>query len=35
MKVMEKDQFVEQVGRENFCVHIDDALERAKQVCEN
>lgn len=35
MKVMEKDQFVELVGRENFCVHIDDALERAKQVCEN
>lgn len=33
-KVMEKDHFIEQVGAENFCVHIDDALERAKQVCE-
>lgn len=33
-KVMEKDHFIEQVGEENFCVHIDDALERAKQVCE-
>lgn len=33
-KVMEKDHFIEEVGAENFCVHIDDALERAKQVCE-
>lgn len=34
MKVMEKDHFVELIGRENFCVHIDDALERAKKICE-
>lgn len=34
MKVMEKSNFVELLGRENFCVHIDDALERAKKVCE-
>lgn len=34
MKVMEKDNFIEIVGKENFCVHIDDALERAKKVCE-
>ena len=27
---MEKDGFVEKVGSENFCKHIDDALERAK-----
>lgn len=33
-KVMEKDHFIELVGSENFCVHIDDALERAKQICE-
>lgn len=33
-KVMEKDHFIELVGAENFCVHIDDALERAKKVCE-
>jgi SulP family sulfate permease len=34
MKIMEKSNFVERVGRENFCVHIDDALERAKQLVE-
>lgn len=34
MKVMEKDHFVELIGRENFCVHIDEALERAKKICE-
>lgn len=28
-KTMEKDGFVEKVGKENFCKHIDDALERA------
>lgn len=27
--VMEKARFVEQVGRENFCANIDEALERA------
>lgn len=29
---MEKDGFVEKIGAENFCSHIDDALERAAQV---
>ncbi|MBQ1720713.1 MAG: STAS domain-containing protein, partial [Lachnospiraceae bacterium] len=28
MKTMEKAGFVEKVGRDNFCAHIDDALER-------
>lgn len=28
-RTMEKDGFVEKVGKENFCKHIDDALERA------
>lgn len=32
MKVMNKAGFVEKVGAENFCVHIDDALERAEQI---
>lgn len=30
MHVMEKAGFVEKVGRENFCAHIDDALKRAE-----
>lgn len=29
-KIMEKDGFIEKIGAENFCAHIDDALERAK-----
>lgn len=29
MHTMEKDGFVDLVGRENFCPHIDDALKRA------
>ncbi|MCR5467936.1 MAG: STAS domain-containing protein [Lachnospiraceae bacterium] len=32
MKTMEKDGFVEKVGRENFCKHIDDALRRAAEI---
>lgn len=32
MNTMEKDGFVEKVGRENFCAHIDDALKRAKEI---
>lgn len=32
MKVMSKAGFVEKVGAENFCVHIDDALKRAEQI---
>lgn len=32
MSTMEKDGFVEKVGRENFCAHIDDALNRAKEI---
>lgn len=31
MHVMEKAGFVEKVGRENFCSHIDDALKRAEE----
>lgn len=31
-KVMEKAGFVERVGKENFCAHIDDALERAGEI---
>lgn len=29
---MEKAGFVDKIGRENFCKHIDDALERASQI---
>ncbi len=32
MKVMEKADFVEAVGKENFCAHIDDALKRAEDL---
>lgn len=35
MRVMEKNEFIELVGKENFYMHIDDALERAKEVCGN
>ncbi|MCR4901259.1 MAG: STAS domain-containing protein [Butyrivibrio sp.] len=34
MRTMIKDGFVEKVGKENFCKHIDDALDRAKEVAE-
>ena len=30
--VMEKDGFIEKVGADNFCSHIDDALKRAEQL---
>ena len=33
MKTMVKDGFVELVGEDNFCPHIDDALKRAEEVC--
>ena len=29
---MEKDGFVEKVGRENFAAHIDEALEKAAET---
>lgn len=32
MKVMAKDGFVELVGADNFCAHIDDALKRAGEL---
>ncbi|MBE5874051.1 MAG: STAS domain-containing protein [Lachnospiraceae bacterium] len=32
MKVMKKDGFIELVGEENFCAHIDDALKRAGEL---
>ncbi len=32
MKTMEKAGFVEKVGRDNFCAHIDEALERAASL---
>ena len=33
MKVMQKSGFYEIVGEENFCAHIDEALERAQNYC--
>lgn len=33
MKVMEKINFIEKSGAENFCGHIDDALKRAEEIC--
>ncbi|MGN0345672.1 MAG: SulP family inorganic anion transporter [Lachnospiraceae bacterium] len=32
MNVLEKANFVDKVGRENFCAHIDAALERAEKL---
>lgn len=32
MRVMQKAGFVEKVGEENFCAHIDDALQRAASL---
>jgi SulP family sulfate permease len=32
MSTMEKDGFVDLVGRENFQPHIDDALKRAAEI---
>ncbi len=32
MSVMRKAGFYDKVGTENFCAHIDDALDRAKQL---
>ena len=32
MRTMEKDGFIDRVGKENFCPHIDDALELAAKV---
>ena len=34
MKTMVKDGFVDLVGKENFCAHIDDALKRATEIAE-
>ena len=34
MSVMQKAGFVEKVGEENFCSHIDDALQRAAKMTE-
>ena len=31
---MEKAGFVDKIGRDNFCKHIDDALERASQIAQ-
>ncbi len=31
-KTMEKDGFVEKIGADNFCPHIDDALARASSI---
>ncbi|MDE7206891.1 MAG: sodium-independent anion transporter, partial [Lachnospiraceae bacterium] len=33
--VMEKSGFAAKVGEDNFCAHIDEALERAKQLSSN
>ncbi|MCR4618127.1 MAG: STAS domain-containing protein [Lachnospiraceae bacterium] len=32
MKTMLKDGFVDKVGEDNFCAHIDEALERAERI---
>lgn len=32
MRVMQKDGFVDKIGTENFCSHIDDALKRAQEL---
>ena len=32
MQVMKKSGFYDKVGEKNFCVHIDDALRRAKEL---
>jgi SulP family sulfate permease len=32
MQVMNKDGFVEKVGKDNFCAHIDDALAKAQEI---
>lgn len=32
MRTMVKDGFIDKVGKENFCPHIDDALARAKEL---
>ena len=32
MKMMQKAGFVEMIGKENFCPHIDGALARAKEI---
>lgn len=32
VRVMQKAGFYEEVGEENFCAHIDDALKRAEQL---
>lgn len=34
MMIMHKAGFYDKVGAENFCVHIDDALARARQISE-
>ena len=35
MHVFEKDEFISKVGKENFCPHIDDALNRAEEILSN
>ena len=35
MHAMEKAGFIEQIGRENFCDHIDNALIRAEEIEKN
>ncbi len=32
MKIMQKSGFYDKIGEKNFCAHIDDALERAKEL---
>jgi len=34
MKVLQKSGMVEEIGAENFCANIDEALERAKSITE-
>ena len=32
MRVLEKAGFIEEIGRENICACIDDALKRAEEI---
>jgi SulP family sulfate permease len=33
MRTMNKAGFYDMIGEENFCPHIDDALNRAEELC--
>ena len=35
MRTMKKAGFYDMIGEENFCLHIDDAISRATELCNN